>query len=136
MTEDARTLRKAKKNFFRSELRHKKTRQGQFDAAMLHLDHPIFPGGPALEASDGGKGAEAIRGLGALPVWQRLWVYERKRLKRKHRAVLDALLVDQRPRIAARIAGVSKNLVYECLGKIFKARFAQCYQALRADLGG
>jgi len=165
--DDEKLLNTSKRNFFRDELRRRKTRQGQFDAAMLHLGHPLPGGGRILEPSDNGAGAAAIRafacgvvgsrvprdrirdsaevrwfanadgwGQPSLPLWQRLWLRERKALKPKHRAVLDALLVDQRPRVAARIAGVSKNLVYKCLGKIFKVRFAQCYQALRADFGG
>jgi len=128
--DDEKLLNTYKRNFFRDELRRRKTRQGQFDAAMLHFGHPLPGGGRILEPSDNGAGAEVIWGQPSVPLWQTLWLRERKALKPKHRAVLDALLVDKRPRVAARIAGVGKDLVYDCWKKIFPQRFAACYRAL------
>jgi len=115
----------AARNAFRNALAHAKTKRGRLDARAIHA-----------EASDGGAGAERIyAALEPEPLWRHLWRQSRKTLSPRHRAVLDALLADMRPRVAARIAGVGKNVVYTCLGKIFKVHFAQCFRAYRALSG-
>jgi len=134
-TNDAKLIHTVERHLFQDQLRHIKTKQGSFECSFLHLDHPIVPGGRLVEASDRGQGVERILdAVEEVPLWQKLWWRERKRLQPKHKLVLDALKIDLRTRVAARLAGVSKNLVYECRGKIFPKRFAQCYRAYRALL--
>lgn len=43
-TDAQKLLHKAERRKFQDELRHLKTRQGRFDAAMLHLDHKTVGG--------------------------------------------------------------------------------------------
>jgi len=123
---DEMLLGRAARNAFRNGLVRAKTKRGRFEHGFIN---------PRRDLSDGGKGAAAIYAeIEVEPLWLKLWRQERKTLKPKHRAVLDALLVDMRPRVAARIAGVGKNVIYHCSRKIFKVHFAQCYQAYRALL--
>lgn len=125
-------LRTVRDREFKDELRRLRTRQGRFDSGMLHFGHVAASGGSRLlEASDGGAGAERIyAALDGPSLWQKLWKRDRAALRARHRGVLDALLVDRRPRVAARMAGVGKNLVYACWNDVFPARFEDAYRAL------
>jgi len=121
---------------FQNELRHLKTRQGQFDAAMLHFDHPLPGGTRLLLPSDGGAGADRIyAACEALPLWQRLWVNAYAKLPSRGKAVLNALKADWRTAVAAKAAGVSRPTV-DHWKKLFKEFFAQCFQAWERDFGG
>jgi len=138
-TEEAKLLHAVERHLFQDELRRLKTRQGAFDAAMYHLDHPVPGTDFYLKPSDHGRGAADIRrncesSLDTQPLWRKMWNRRRLELKPRHRAVLDALMLDMRPQIAARLSRTSKYLVYECLQKIFKKHFAQCYQAYHQHL--
>lgn len=90
--------------------------------------------------SDCGCGAAALREEVAFnldgpeedPQWLILWRQQRRKLKPKQRAVLDALAIDWRSRPAARIAGVSHKTVND-YKKFFKMHFAQCFQAWNGD---
>ena len=135
MTEaEAKLLNTVRRREFQDTLAYGKTRQGAFENAMLHLGHPLFAGGQDLTASDEGRGAAEIRNLddGKTPLWLRLWrVYARK-LPRKGRAVLEALMIDWRNRPAGNIAGVDHKTV-ESWKKKFKVHFDQCWRAYERD---
>ena len=138
--EESKFLHKAERHRFQDELRHLKTRQGRFDAAMLHLDHPLPGTDLRLDPSDRGRGAERMRdeveakvdGEKSMPFWLRLWRRRRLALNPRRRSILDALAVDWRSRPAARIAEVSQPTV-DASKKIFKTHFDQCYQAWKRD---
>ena len=132
-TEKRKLLHTVERHLFQDGLRHKATRQGRFDAAMWHLDHPLPGGTRILLPSDRGSGAERIyAAVENVPLWLRLWRRQRLALKPRHRTVLDALMVDWRSRPAAKIAGISQPTVDLCK-KIFKVHFAQCWQAYKRD---
>ena len=132
-TEERKLLHRVERHQFIDALRHKKTRQGRFDAEMWHLDHPIPGTDSYLMPSDRGEGAAAMYAkIEPEPLWRRLWRRRRLELKPRHRAVLDALAIDWRSRPAAKIAGVSQPTV-DALKKIFKRHFAQCWQAYERD---
>jgi len=133
-TEDAKILSHRKRIEFLKDLRKKRTRQGQFENDFLHLDHPLPGGGRLLEASDRGKSAAEIRASAEeVPRWQKLWQRARKRLTRKQKRILDALLVDFRTSEAAKSAGVSRAAICHFKKTFFKTHFAQCYQAWKRD---
>ena len=132
-TEEGKYLHKAERRRFQDELRHLKTRQGRFDAAMLHLDHPLPGTDLRLDPSDRGKSAAAMYdGIEVVPLWRRLWRLSAAKLPRKGRAVLNALKVDWRTAPAAKIAGVSRNCVDRWKTKL-KTHFAQCWWAYERD---
>ena len=137
-TEERKLLHVVERHRFQDELRHKATRQGRFDAAMWHLEHPIPGTDRCLEPSDGGVGAAHLRddvtrrmdcGRSDL-LWHRLWRNRVAALPPKGRAVLRALMRDWRTAPAARAAGVSRNCVERWKIK-FKTHFALCWQAYR-----
>jgi len=132
MSEDERKLlHTVERHQFIDNLRHDATNQGAFDKAMWHLDHPVPGTDFFLKPSDHGAGAARVYAAAEPePLWRTLWTRERKALTPKHRAVLDALLLDMRPRVAARIAGVGKDTVYDCFRRIFPQHFAACHRAL------
>ena len=91
--------------------------------------------------SDGGRGAFETETIVSYLLdgeedrfWLRLWRQRRLKLKSRHRAIHDALAVDWRTAVAARIAGSSRPTVDLCK-KIFKVHFAQCLQAWARDSG-
>ena len=132
-TEESKYWHRAERRKFQNELKHLRTRQGKFDAAMLHLDHPIPGTDLYLDPSDHGAAAEAMYdAIEVVPLWLRLWRRKRLELSPKRRAVLDALAVDWRTACAAKIAATSRPTVDLCK-KIFKTHFAQCYQAWERD---
>ena len=139
-TEERKLLNTVARHRFQDELRHLQTRQGRFDAAMLHLDHPLPGTGLYLTPSDHGAGAESVRdeveakvdGKKSTPFWLRLWRRRRLALDPCRRTILDALAVDWRSRPAARIAEVSQPTV-DAAKKIFKTHFAQCHTAWKRD---
>ena len=139
-TEESKYLHRAERRKFQDELKHLKTRQGRFDAAMLHLDHPLPGTDLYLTPSDHGAGAERVRdeveanvdGKRSTPFWLRLWRRRRLALDPYRRTILDALAVDWRSRPAARIAEVSQPTV-DAAKKIFKTHFAQCHTAWKRD---
>lgn len=132
-TNELKLLHRVERNEFIDQLRHDQTKQGAFDKAMWHLDHPI-PGTTLLLApSDKGAGAEKVyAAVEEKPLWLKLWHKDRLALPPRQRAVLDALAIDWRSRPAAKIAGVSQPTV-DASKKIFKRHFAQCYQAWKRD---
>jgi len=133
-TEDAKILSHRQRTEFLDALRYKQTRQGSFESQFLHLDHPLPGGGRLLEASDRGKSAAEIR-LSAeeVPRWKKLWQRSRKRLTRKQKRILDALLIDFRTTKAADLAKVERSAVLRFKKTFFKVHFAQCYQAWKRD---
>ena len=139
-TEESKYLHKAERHRFQDELRHLKTRQGRFDAAMLHLNHPIPGTNLYLDPSDCGAGAERLRnevevevdGEMSMPFWLRLWRSRRLALNPRRRAILDALAVDWRTANAARLTGENRKFVTRSK-KIFKTHFAQCWQAWKRN---
>lgn len=75
--------------------------------------------------SDRGKGAAIIRSFGDDPAWLKEFNRVVDSLEGVEEKVMDALFVDMRPAVAARIAGVSRQTVYRVLesvrGKLAKA---------------
>ena len=132
-TDARKLLHTVERHRFQDELRHKATKQGRFDAAMWHLDHPVPGTSMTLNPSDHGASAAAMyAAMEAEPLWLRLWRKARLDLKPRQRAVLDALMVDWRSDPAARIAGTSQPTVDKCK-KNFKTHFAQCWRAYKCD---
>ena len=132
-TEESKYWHKAERRRFQDELRHLKTRQGRFDAAMLHLDHPLPGTDLYLDPSDHGKSAAAMYDrIETVPLWLRLWRNSAAKLPHKGRAVLYALMVDWRTMPAARMAGVSRPTVKSWKTK-FKTHFDQCWRAYKRD---
>ena len=132
-TEESKYLHKTERHQFQDELRHLRTRQERFDAAMLHLDQPIPGTGLYLDPSDHGQSAAAMYDtVEVVPLWLRLWRLGAAKLPRKGRAVLYALMVDWRTMPASKMAGVSRNCVDRWKTK-FKTHFAQCHRAWERD---
>ena len=132
-TEESKYLHKTERRKFQDELRHLRTRQGRFDAAMLHLDHPVPGTDLYLDPSDRGTSAAAMYDeIEVVPLWLRLWRPSAAKLPRKGRAVLYALMVDWRNRPAGKIAGVDHKTVESWKIK-FKVHFAQCWRAYERD---
>ena len=132
-TEESMYWHKAERHQFQDELRHLRTRQGRFDAAMLHLDHPLPGTDLYLDPSDRGESAAAMYvALEVVPLWLRLWRLSAAKLPRKGRAVLGALAVDWRNRPAGKIAGVDHKTV-GCWKIKFKTHFIQCWRAFDRD---
>jgi len=132
---NAKLLHTVERHRFQDSLRHRKTRQGRFDAAMLHLGHPLPGGGRMLEASDGGAGAAAIYGTAEVtPLWRKLWRRAYKGLNPTGKRVLNALSADWRSRPSSRIAGVSQPTVDKWKKKL-QIEFAQCFRAWKRDFG-
>ena len=132
-TEESKYLHKTERRKFQDELRHLRTRQGRFDAAMLHLDHPVPGTDLYLDPSDRGTSAAAMYDeIEVVPLWLRLWRLSAAKLPRKGRAVLYALTVDWRNRPAGKIAGVDHKTV-RCWKTKFKTHFAQCWRAYERD---
>ena len=132
-TEESKYRHKSERRKFQDELRHLKTRQGRFDAAMLHLDHPLPGTDLYLDPSDRGESAAAMYDeIEVVPLWLRLWRLSAAKLPRKGRAVLSALMVDWRNRPAGKIAGVDHKTVESWKTK-FKVHFDQCWRAYERD---
>ena len=132
-TEESKYWHKSERRKFQDELRHLKTRQGRFDAAMLHLDHPLPGTDLYLDPSDRGESAAAMYDeIEVIPLWLRLWRLSAAKLPRKGRAVLYALMVDWRNRPAGKIAGVDHKTV-GCWKTKLKTHFAQCWWAYERD---
>ena len=133
--EEARLLRRVERNAFIDRIRHDATRQGSFDKAMWHLDHPVPGTDFYLVPSDGGAyAARMYADLEPEPLWRTLWTRTQANLPRTGKAVLAALFDDWRSRPAARIAGVSQPTV-DRWKKEFKIFFAQCFRAWKRDFG-
>ena len=132
-TEESMYWHKTERRKFQNELKHLRTRQGRFDAAMLHLDHPLPGTDLYLDPSDRGRFAEAMYDeIEVVPLWLRLWRLAAARLPPKGRAVLGALLVDWRTMPASKMAGVSRPTVDSWKIKL-KMHFAQCHKAWERD---
>ena len=132
-TEENMYWHKTERRKFQNELKHLRTRQGRFDAAMLHLDHPLPGTDLYLDPSDHGRFAAAMYdGIEVVPLWLRLWRLAAARLPPKGRAVLGALLVDWRTMPASKMAGVSRPTVDSWKIKL-KMHFAQCHKAWEHD---
>ena len=132
-TEESMYWHKTERRKFQNELKHLRTRQGRFDAAMLHLDHPLPGTDLYLDPSDRGRFAAAMYdGIDVVPLWLRLWRLAAARLPPKGRAVLGALLVDWRTMPASKMAGVSRPTVDSWKIKL-KMHFAQCHKAWERD---
>ena len=133
--DEAKLLHTCERHLFQDTLRYNRTRQGAFECAMLHFDHPVFSGGRNLDPSDCGDGAAAIRGrCEGTPRWRELWQVSAAKLPPKGKAVLAALMQDWRTAPAAKIAGVSRPTV-DAWKKNFKIHFAQCFWAWERDFG-
>ena len=132
-TEESMYWHKTERRKFQNELKHLRTRQGRFDAAMLHLDHPLPGTVLYLDPSDHGRFAAAMYDeIEVVPLWLRLWRLAAARLPPKGRAVLGALLVDWRTMPASKMAGVSRPTVDSWKIKL-KMHFAQCHKAWERD---
>ena len=132
-TEKRKLLHTVERHLFQDGLRHKATRQGRFDAAMWHLDHPLPGGTRILLPSDRGTGAERIyAAVEDVPPWLRLWRRAAAKLPPKGRSVLAALAIDWRTAPAAKISGVSRNCVDRWKTKL-KTHFTQCWRAYKCD---
>ena len=132
-TEESKYWHTAERHQFQDELRHKATRQGRFNAAMLHLDHPLPGTDLYLDPSDRGESAAAMYDeIEVVPLWLRLWRLGAAKLPPKGRAVLGALLVDWRTMPASRMAGVSRPTVDSWKTKL-KTHFTQCHKAWERD---
>ena len=132
-TEESKYWHKAERHQFQNELKHLRTRQGRFDAAMLHLDHPLPGTDIRLDPSDRGESAAAMYcRIEVVPLWLRLWRLSAAKLPCKGRAVLYALMVDWRTMPAAKMAGVSRPTVDGWKTKL-KVHFAQCWRAYERD---
>ena len=102
-TEESKYWHRTERRKFQDELRRLKTRQGRFDAAMLHLDHPLPGTDLYLDPSDRGESAAKMYdSVEVVPLWLRLWRLGAAKLPRKGRAVLYALMVDWRTMPSAR----------------------------------
>lgn len=132
-TNELKLLHRVERNEFIDRIRHERTKQGAFDKAMWHLDHPI-PGTTLLLApSDKGAGAEKVyAAVEEKPLWLKLWHKDRLALPPRQRAVLDALAIDWRTAPAAKIADENRKFVARSK-KIFKTHFAQCHTAWKCD---
>ena len=132
-TEESMYWHKTERRKFQNELKHLRTRQGRFDAAMLHLDHPLPGTDLYLDPSDHGRFAAAMYdGIEVVPLWLRLWRLAAAKLPPKGRAVLGALMVDWRTMPASKMAGVSRPTVDSWKTKL-KMHFAQCHKAWERD---
>ena len=132
-TEESMYWHKTERRKFQNELKHLRTRQGRFDAAMLHLDHPLPGTDLYLDPSDRGRFAEAMYDeIEVVPLWLRLWRLAAAKLPPKGRAVLGALMVDWRTMPASKMAGVSRPTVDSWKIKL-KMHFAQCHKAWERD---
>ena len=132
-TEESKYWHKAERHRFQDELKHLRTRQGRFEAAMLHLDHPIPGTDIRLDPSDRGESAAALYDrIEVVPLWLRLWRLSAAKLPRKGRAVLYALMVDWRSRPAAKLAEVDHKTVDSWKTR-FETHFAQCWRAYKRD---
>ena len=132
-TEENMYWHKTERRKFQNELKHLRTRQGRFDAAMLHLDHPLPGTDLYLDPSDHGRFAAAMYdGIEVVPLWLRLWRLAAAKLPPKGRAVLGALMVDWRTMPASKMAGVSRPTVDSWKIKL-KMHFAQCHKAWERD---
>ena len=132
-TEESMYWHKTERRKFQDELRHLQTRQGRFDAAMLHLDHPLPGTDLYLDPSDRGESAAAMYDrIEVDPLWLRLWRLSAAKLPRKGRMVLGALMVDWRTLPASKMAGVSRPTVDSWKTKL-KMHFAQCHKAWERD---
>jgi len=130
---NAKLLHTVERHQFQDHLRHNRTRQGRFDAEMLHLGHPLPGGGRVLEPSDRGKGAAAIIDAAEVtPLWQKLWTRAYADLSPTGKRIVKALEADWRSRPAARLAGVSQPTV-DTWKKNLKIHFAQCFRAWKRD---
>ena len=133
--EEAKLLHRAERNAFIDRLRHDATRQGTFDRAMWHLDHPVPGTDFYLVPSDGGASAARMYAdVESGPLWRKLWSRAQAELPRTGKAVLRALLADWRTAVAARAAGVSRPTV-DFWKKEFRIFFAQCFRARKRDFG-
>ena len=132
-TEESMYWHRTERRKFQDELRHLQTRQGRFDAAMLHLDHPLPGTDLYLDPSDHGESAAAMYDkIEVVPLWRQLWRLSAAKLPRKGRMVLGALMVDWRTMPASKMAGVSRNCVDRWKTKL-KSHFAQCWRAYERD---
>ena len=132
-TEESKYWHKTERRQFQDELRHLQTRQGRFDAAMLHLDHPLPGTNLYLDPSDRGESAAAMYdALEVIPLWLQLWRLGAAKLPRKGRRVLGALMLDWHTMPASRLAGVSRPTVDSWKTKL-KTHFAQCWRAYERD---
>lgn len=137
MTEsEAKIINRRARKAFLDELRYRKTRQGAFEESFLRLDAPRAPGGRSFEVSDHGASAAAVRArCEETPLWRTLWARARRRLTRKQRRILDALLIERRTSRAAKIARVSTFAVRQFKKTFFKMHFSQCFKAWERDFG-
>ena len=111
-TEAAKLWHRVERNEFINELAHHRTKQGAFEDAMLHFDHPIPGTSIRLEAPDRGAGAERIfAACETLPLWQKLYLNAYRKLPPRGKVILNALKADWRSRPAARIAHTDHKAV-------------------------
>ena len=67
--------------------------------------------------SDRGRGAAVIRSLGKEPLWLRLFNRAYDALDAQDKEIVDALFVDMRPAVAARIANTNRQRVYRVIAR-------------------
>lgn len=128
---DGKLARHAEWCYQKSELRKKYTRQGGFESSFAHLDYENADG-EGMDASDGGAGAERIRGFDEPePRWLALFNDAKKHLPKLHRRVVEALLEHKEIAKAARHAGVSRPTVYKVLGELPRYFGAAVYTLTR-----
>ena len=94
---------KTERHQFQNELKHLRTRQGRFDAAMLHLDHPLPGTDLYLDPSDHGRFAAAMYDeIEVVPLWLRLWRLAAARLPPRMARAISVSTLDWRYRRSGR----------------------------------
>ena len=128
---DGKLARHAEWCYQKSELRKKYTKQGKFESSFAHLDYENAEG-EKTDASDGGAGAERIRGFDEPePRWLALFNDAKKHLPKLHRRVVEALLKCDSIAEVARKAGVSRPTVYKVLEELPRYFGAAVYTLTR-----
>ena len=128
---DGKLARRAEWCYQQSELRKKYTRQGKFESSFAHLDYENADG-EGLQASDGGAGAERIRGFDEPePRWLALFDDAKRHLPKTHRRVVEAYLECASIAEVARKAGVSRPTVYKVLEELPRYFGAAVYTLTR-----
>ena len=83
--------------------------------------------------SDRGRGAEIIRSHGRDPLWLRLFNRAYDALDDQDKEIVDALFVDMRPAVAARIANTNRQRVYRVIAR-FREQLIPAFRAYRKGL--
>ena len=83
--------------------------------------------------SDRGRGAAIIRSFGEDPLWLRLFNRAYNALDEQDKEIVDALFVDTRPAVAARIANTNRQRVYRVIAR-FRKMLIPAFRAYQKGL--